>query len=298
MAPVDDLAANETQYIINISLALVGLGLSLFILAIIYTKKIYRTNTGKLLSSLLLCDSITAMFMIILSSLIINQLHHKINFMNWYRHLVVFLWLTTTSVILSAFTLILISLERYIAVKYPYVYSTYVRSSHIEIAISCSWLLVFVYGASGMTLGLLGKEDGFEMSSYGWIIIVITSYIFLITCNTALFFIARSQLNSIASVALTTNNKYLKKHKTMLKEIKAAKVCFGVVLAFTITYTPKFVDAIIQLVTDKNYPNKWHAMIIGYGIVLNTILDPIIYALINKNLKRSITQIIPCCCCK
>lgn len=296
MALVDDPAANETQCIIYIFLALVGLGLSLFILAIIYTKKIYRTHTGKLLSSLLLCDSITTMFMIIMSSLIINQLHHKINLINWYRCLVVFLWLTTSSVILSAFTLILISLERLIAVKYPYVYSTYVRSLHIKIAITCSWLLVLVYGASGMTLGLLGKEDGFELSSYGWIVIVITSYIFLITCNTALFCIARSQLNSIASVALTTNDKNLEKHKTMRKEIKAANVCFGVVVAFTICYTPKFVDAIIQLVTDKKAPSKWQAMINGYGIVLNTILDPIIYALINQNIKRSITQKIHCCC--
>lgn len=279
-----------THHIILTVLSIFGFILSFIVIFWIWKeKKLTKSHSTKFLLSLLTSDAFSSLVFIGLNIFVMYS-YHGFNSSDkiWFRIFWIYLWLVTSFFILTALMMVAISVERFIAVLYPFFYINKIKVAHIYIVIASVWLLSIAYGFSGIVVAVFEREEGYVLSSYGWIVIIIVAYISLAASNTVLFIIAKKQIRLIAA----TKNKDDHKNKTKRQEIKAARICFGVVLTFMVCYVPKLIDAIKQLVTGRRETNQLHSLFIQYGFILKTISDPIVYVIMNKDMKRKLIDII------
>uniref|UniRef100_A0A672HWF7 Trace amine-associated receptor 13c-like n=2 Tax=Salarias fasciatus TaxID=181472 RepID=A0A672HWF7_SALFA len=276
-----------------ISLLTASLNL-LVIISISHFKQLH-TPTNLLLLSLAVSDffvGLTMTFMIILT----NGCWFLGDFMCVLYSGLIYL-ITSTSV----GTMVLISVDRYVAICDPLHYSTKVTVTRVSVCIVLCWSCSFLYNS--LILKDNFKNPGKYNSCYGECVVVV-SYIVgvvdlfltfvgpfavIIVTYMRVFVVAVSQARAMRSQIKTFQGSVTVRAKS--SELKAAKTLGVVVLAFLICCSPFYISSLLDQSGSAGFTS---IPVESWFFYLNSCLNPMIYAFCYPWFLKSAKLIVTC----
>ncbi|XP_029968214.1 trace amine-associated receptor 13c-like [Salarias fasciatus] len=273
---------SETVFIYSLLsfISLLTASLNLLVIISISHFKQLQTPTNLLLLSLAVSDFFVGLnmtFMIILT----NSCWFLGDFMCVLYSVLTYL-ITSTSV----GTLVLISVDRYVAICDPLHYSTKVTVSRVSVCISLCWSCSFLYNSFILRDNLI--QPGRFNSCYGECVMVIDYFIGIVDTSLTfvgpvtviivlymrVFVVAVSQARAMRSqIAVRLQHQQTVRAKR--SEMKAAKTLGVVVVVFLLCLCPHY----CSLFSDQN--SLFNIMSVALEIwlfYLNSCLNPVIYA--------------------
>ncbi|KAK2840303.1 hypothetical protein Q5P01_014043 [Channa striata] len=201
----------------------------------------------------------------------------------------------------SVATMVLISVDRYVAICKPLRYSTEITQKRVKICISLCWICSIIY--TGLYLKDNLKQPGRYISCFGECVIFINyiagladlviSFIvpisIIIVLYMRVFVVAVSQARAmrshIAAVSLQRSVKVLAKKS----ELKAARTLGVVVGVFLMCLCPYY---IVSLTGQDTLLHASSAAFVIYLYYFNSCLNPLIYAFLYPWFRKSIKLIV------
>ncbi|XP_037344985.2 trace amine-associated receptor 13c-like [Pungitius pungitius] len=278
-------------YILLSSISLLTVALNLLVIISISHFKQLHTPTNLLLLSLAVSDFLVGLFMIF-RIIIIDGC--------WLLgDLMCSLWLIISSTIISSSigTMVLISVDRYVAICYPLHYFTKVKPKRVQVCVCLCWMFAALYNCVLMKNNL--QQPGRYNSCIGECVIdinyianlydLIVSFIVPITVIVILYmrifgvavYQARAMRSHITVVTMkVTVNK---------SEMKAARNLGVVVVVFLICACPFYC---FVLTSQNNMYTASSVTIVIWLFYFNSCLNPLIYAILYPWFRKSIKVIV------
>ena len=187
---------------------------------------------------------------------------------------------TNISVIASLEHLALLSIERYIAIKYPYRYDDVVNKRRLIIAIILAWLL------PAFATAFYTVNNAF--TSFFRTIIVLVSILVLIFCHCAVYQEARKQMRKIKMQQVCMEAK-----QTFLKEKKALNTTTIVIGVVLFSFVP-LISLRLVLVSFLTSPVMSLAIETAFRSLplCNSLCNPLIYCARNSEFRRSFKKLL------
>ncbi|XP_037345060.2 trace amine-associated receptor 13c-like [Pungitius pungitius] len=276
-------------YMLLSSISLLTVALNLLVIISISHFKQLQTPTNLLLLSLAVSDLFVGLFIIF--QIIIDGC--------WLlSDLMCSLWLILSSSIFlsSVGTMVLISVDRYVAICYPLHYFTKVKPKRVQVCVCLCWMFAVLFNGLLLkdTLQHTGRYNScigecvIEMNYIANLFDLIVTFIFPITVIVILYIrifgVAVYQARAMRShVAVVTTNVNAK-----MSEMKAARNLGVVVVVFLTCICPFY----CFILTSQN--NSYTASSVTIFIWLaqfNSCLNPLIYAILYPWFRKSIKVI-------
>ncbi|XP_053087885.1 trace amine-associated receptor 13c-like [Pangasianodon hypophthalmus] len=211
-------------------------------------------------------------------------------------------WLSGAFIlILSLYNVALISVDRYLALSNPFLYTNTISRRTMCIAVCCTWCVCLAYSVtfyyfniSSMNF-LLCPGECFLLLNEVWSVIdLVCSFIFplsvIIILYTRVFLIAKKHATAIRELNNHTRPKTQKiTSHSMKPERKAAKVLGILVAVFLVCLLPYFIYSLLGDVIELQTETIHKLMIVG---CLNSTINPFIYAVFYPWFRRCIKLII------
>ncbi|XP_037345567.2 trace amine-associated receptor 13c-like [Pungitius pungitius] len=278
-------------YTLMSSICLLTVPLNLLVIISISHFKQLHTPTNLLLLSLAVSDFFVGLF-IIFQIMIIDGC--------WlFGDLMCSLWVILSSIIISssAGTMVLISVDRYVAICYPLHYFTKVKPKRVQVCVCLCWMFAALFNSVLLKNNL--QHPGRYNSCIGECVVdidyianffdLIVSFLFPITLIVILysriFGVAVYQARAMRShIAVVTTKVTAKK-----SEMKAARNLGVVVVVFLICNCPYFC---FTLTSQNNVYTATSVSIVIWLFHLNSCLNPLIYAILYPWFRKSIKVIV------
>ncbi|XP_037345499.2 trace amine-associated receptor 13c-like, partial [Pungitius pungitius] len=209
------------------------------------------------------------------------------------------LWLILSSIIISSSfgTMVLISVDRYVAICYPLHYFTKVKPKSVQVCVCLCWMFSALFNSVLMkdNLEQLGRykscigECVIGMSDIAYLIDLIVSFLFpifvIIILYIRIFVVAVYQARAMRShIAVGTMKVTVKK-----SEMKAARNLGVVVVVFLICICPYYCFA---LTSQNNLYTASSVTTVIWLFHFNSCLNPLIYAILYPWFRKSIKVIV------
>lgn len=241
-------------------------------------RNVYNTSILFLATSDLLTGLIT------LPSFVVYQGSKLINPQHEFSCVALIMYTFTTFMFtgLSVITLILITMERYLAIFYPFKYQDYVTKRRIVITISVVWVIWITFIT--LTRFLSGAGSGLYSVIAALLLVPCILLTFFVYCK--VFFLTRRVRASIGHELATPRNaediQETKSSRTVAYLAGAVVLCFAPTLAIAAVYSTGTVD--------ENY--FYHLMypLTDSAALLTPVLDPLIYVLRSSNVRTSLRE--------
>ncbi|XP_068186168.1 trace amine-associated receptor 13c-like [Antennarius striatus] len=204
---------------------------------------------------------------------------------------------TTTSA--SVGTMVLISVDRYMAICDPLRYSTKINERRVTICICLCWVCSFLYN-SVLIHDNLRQLDRY-ISCFGECVIVVNSFagaadIFftffapvtvIIVLYMRVFMVAVSQARAMRShITSVTHSCTVSAKKS---ELKAARTLGVVIIMFLTCLCPYFISSLLG---ENSFFNATSVPLQSWLFYLNSCLNPVIYAFCYSWYRKSIKLIV------
>ena len=207
-------------------------------------------------------------------------------------------------------TMILISINRYIRVVQPVKYPFIFTQRRTALLISSSWLVsalgnifpLIGYGKYGLNnpgdymCALRVSESVIQITIGGASIII--AAIIIITCYVRVFCTIRAHNRRVRPLSRRTSDEHrssfsVAPRESRGEEIQIAITLFLLVVIFGICWSPTVVSVVINAITDE--PTSHIAGVIRVNaLVLETVADPIVYAIRNKKFRQVLKKTCTC----
>ena len=202
----------------------------------------------------------------------------------------------------SLYHLVLISIDRYIAIKHSLRYQDIVTKRWIIIGVFIAWFItllatiqeiVFAFGNSETTNSVLAFQSAWHATSA---LIFLICVAIIIYTNCYIFFETRRQKKRIQTEQLPQEEV-----KRMKKDNKAAKTIAIVLATLIIGYLPTIIAGFFILVSSseaadsKELDKGVHVVVIGCAngfVLLASLANPFIYCWRSKKLRRVFLEIL------
>ncbi|KAM4595706.1 trace amine-associated receptor 13c-like [Fundulus diaphanus] len=200
----------------------------------------------------------------------------------------------------SVGNMVLISIDRYVAICCPLQYATKITRSRIEVSVSLCWACSLLY--NGLFLKDHLRQPDRYNSCYGECLVVI-SYIsgtidlvftFIVPCSVIVILYmrvfveavsqARAMQSHVAAVTVTTIRVTAKK-----SEKKAARTLGIIIFMFLMTFCPYYYPSLAGQDISNN-ASSW--AIVSWMLYFNSCLNPLVYAFFYPWFRKSITLIV------
>ncbi|XP_071317630.1 histamine receptor H2b [Trachinotus anak] len=215
----------------------------------------------------------------------------------------------------SILTLLAISVDRYLAISAPLIYSRRVTPVRVTLALITIWALSLALSFVSIHLGWntvdyrvqhldwgMGDEDKegrycqFEWNNNYVLIYVFGSFYLplLLMCGMYLciFRVAREQVRRIR--AATPSFARIASTAAIAQEHKATMTLAAVLGAFVICWFPYFTYFTCMGIKEKtNPPNTLHSVVLWLGY-FNSALNPILYPAFNRDFRRAYGELLHC----
>ena len=186
------------------------------------------------------------------------------------------------ALVMMFFSLVLLTVDRYLAVEYPYLYirfNTYTRISVI-IAI-CAWVLVLLIGSILFAMDLT-PLDGIKIVTVVLLLVSMT----LSVSNIKILMIAKEHARKDARVKFDVVPVSQMAH---MRRYKATYVTFAIVFSFIILWFPVLVH---QILFFMDRPNVLYSKIAIQISCINPVSDTILYILFTRGLRMEVIRIV------
>ena len=234
---------NSKSYTISL-IVLSSFALLLDILVIVLMlckKKLRQRPASKFLLNLLISDGIVCISLITYEGRLLAVWDGNKSFVENYYILqssVIFLFV---AVVLSMLNITLITLDRLIAVGWPFFYEDKVHTKQSFIAIAVVWAITIALAVVMVTLfNILHPQTARYIGNAAFIAVVLTGFITLLVSHSFVFVEARAQLKATEKVAYSIENISLEpsdnsKNKEKMfrkKEFKLVENNIGLILCY------------------------------------------------------------------
>ena len=195
----------------------------------------------------------------------------------------VYLSPTTTSLIQLA----ILSVERFIAMKYSLKYDSIVTSTRLTVLIVFSWLI-----PTGQIIARYANSTFLRVITFYFSLSVVFLSIIVITyCHIVVYFVSRRHMKQIKSELYSREDtvKFLKEKKALI----TTTIIIGFVF---VSYIPGSFFSIVRYILPRGYYTlKLTAPLPPFSttcILINSFFNPVIYCWRNKELRTAFFEVL------
>ena len=282
---------SELHYLVCVFLSLSGITTDVILLALLGTmkKRLLKRPTNKYLFSLILSDLLNAIAYL---GCEINSLKNKSvmdesldAFMKIQLPLIGF---RLTSLILSLDNLIALTVDRLVAIKWPLFYDRFATPKHVTMIIVAAWSVGAAWLCSWVTLLKFDIAASYHMASITIIAQIVSGIFVLGFSNMYVYLEARKQIRKIARFSVG-KKEHVALRRSLEQEVRAAKICFGLTFCFIFIWLPSLVNEAYRYASQMIIVLQVVSSIV---LQLTSIVDPLLYALLNKEFRREFRKLI------
>ena len=201
----------------------------------------------------------------------------------------------TISIFASSGHLVVISIDRFIAIKYPLRYLDIVTEERIKISIILAWAIALIMSISELALALIDSKSIYSIYSVvNSVTQSVTGILFVITislCYGYIYSETRRQLKRLKTEQLPQEQV-----QRIKKDRRAATTLAIILIALVITYLPAIIMAVLTALPGSIAgPLRFRVIIwnwVGVTIMLGSLCNPIIYCWRMTNLRRAFLEIL------
>ena len=185
--------------------------------------------------------------------------------------------------LISLFHLVLIAIERYVAMKYSLRYDSIVTEFRITVAVALSWLIGVVY--------FIARIPGIRVApAFLLFIFVMVSLLVIIFCHISVYLVSRRHTRQIKSeqVSIVAKTKFLEERKAL----KTTTFILGGVFLF---YLPSILTGLLM----QGFPGSLAKRIsvssmslTASSFLLNSLYNPIIYCWRNTAMRQAVKKLL------
>lgn len=256
-------------------LGLISAGLNLFVCAMVIFNKKLRTMTNYLVLSLSISDLMVAVVFV------------PVYIIDHYVKTVIAGYFVAFVLLTTVFNLCGVTYERYIALTRPFRYRAIINNQNVTVIISISWILPLILSL----LPLAWNTDATSTIHKAYLATILATCIF-IPCTTMVC-VYMGLLRVVHRFVIRNKKRTCKGNNTGYRagnEEKAAGV-FAIVLAMFLVCWLPLIYINICLITDQRHLLSHELILISfYTLVLNSILDPVIFALYKKDFREMLKK--------
>ena len=181
----------------------------------------------------------------------------------------------------SLFHLVLVSVERYLAIKHPFYYDGHITTTRLIIASSIAWILALLPAI----MDFLDISFEFLMVIFDDVIMVCTISVIVI-CHIIVYIVVRRHEKQII-----TQQVSLEARQKFAKEKKALKTTTVIIITVFLCYSPTISISYFMEAVAVNV-----AVIVFFlGValtLLNSLINPLIYAARNRQFRVAFVQLL------
>lgn len=184
----------------------------------------------------------------------------------------------------SLLTLALLSVERYLAMKYSLRYATMITVPRITAAVVCSWVISVV----PLILRLIPATIPFSKVFY--FVSVVSSIIVIVFCHFSVYFVSRRHMIQIKAEQVTGEAK-----ANFLRETKAVKTTSIIIAFLFLSYVPGILYGAMKYILSSRYSERqtnWLPFATSC-LLLNSFFNPFIYCWRSKDLRKAMLELLP-----
>ena len=205
-------------------------------------------------------------------------------------------WLTFTlglfPILLSVWTLCVLSFERYMGVVHPFVHRTKVTKKRIFIFECFVGLLILVY----VLITPTNPSGVFDTIVYFAIFFI--PLLLIVYSYTRIFIAARKSLSSgnrPGDGAAQADMSEMKRKRRFLRELKLAKSCFLVTCTFGLSFVPFMVLSLMLNFLDQETITMLFSWAMAVA-ALNSSLNSVIFFWSKAMLRKEAIKVLKICC--
>lgn len=184
----------------------------------------------------------------------------------------------------SVFHLTIISIDRYVAMKYALRYESIVTKSRVTVAVVCSWCTVLAYVVYAYVVS--GKPSFLALS-----LIVAGNLLVIIYCHISVYLVSRRHRLQIITEQIS--QEAVAKFSEQKKAWKTTAIIIGVVC---LSFSPGLVNNLSRIfITGGIFVNKIHFLFIPIFftcIMSNALLNPIIYCWRIRYFRKALRELL------
>ena len=273
------------------------------IVLMLRNKKLRKRPANKFLLNLLISDAIVCiLFMSYAGRLLAIWDDEKSFFENYFMlpALDVFFYVI---IVLSMLNFTLITVDRLIAVKWPFFYEDRIHTKQSLIAIAVVWGITIAYAIVMITLfNDLDPGTSTYLGKVTFVVIIIIGFITLFISNSFVFVEAKSQLRAIEKITYSIENisveSSVKSNNTQRelckKKFRLVRINIGLILCFFLFWTNLVILFIRLLIhADGKEPpiRKEYILASWYLVITYYICNPLWYVALSYDVKREVKQL-------
>ncbi|KAK2182405.1 hypothetical protein NP493_356g02063 [Ridgeia piscesae] len=215
--------------------------------------------------------------------------------------------LTNTVIVIltqiSIFGLLAVAVERFIAIKFPFIYHTHCTGPVAAAVIAFTWLSAILVGLVPMFgwhqpvmsltkcafVSVIDMNYMVYFNFFGCVLLPLL-VMFLLYCF--IFQVVFRQLKQINSLQVAMETVTTTRRQIFMKELRAVKWFCAVIVFFAVCWLPLHVLNTMLLVTGSTCFSCFNpAIILSHA---NSALNPIFYAFVNKKFKCAFKRLVFC----
>ena len=185
-------------------------------------------------------------------------------------------------------SMVVVTMDRFILITYPYRYEK-LRTYHVAIAISTTW---------AVSVAFVVLAVAFDVTQHFCTVMSTTliagSSLALSLSNLNIYRIAQRHAKCIQHEVHDSHTR-TRLQKRTVKNLKSLYVSLSIVLSFVVLWSPFFVHNLLVL-TRVYVPGnrKLFTQIVEHVALLNCIVDPVLFVVLSKDVKRELRKLQKC----